>query len=1326
MFLAFLMALLTSSATSAHAAEVDYESLPSSPNVLYIDFRGGTVNVPGVAVDPDFNDGLPWTYPAVNLEEPNIRRVAEYVAEFYRPFNVNVTTKSSVYGPALHTQKVRIRVTPKERVSKLENGVRTWFDRIVFEPHGIGGAFGGVGGFSRAKNDPLAEQRESGWAFFSPPAKYTVANQIEYLGRTIAHEFGHALGLEHWGTTKFDVGGVVKPSADYYPVRDGGTTYAHGPLNPAVRMNLWAPLMGQYNDAPIVQWSQGEFELSANRTGNAEVGYRFITPKQNDLAFLVAKLGNAPNLDPHGNSRATAAPMGMTGAIPHDTGYIHNSADQDWFSFSLPASTSWQMNVTPRFRAGLNVSIEVQNASGSPVASSSPSSPYDKFDAQVTLSSLPAGQYFLRVKGEAQGSPLNDGWSTYGSLGSYEITCKASSEISGSGAYLETTSISPAAVGVPYNLQMESRNHPTSGSVLPGSPLPPGLALQVNSATGEVSLTGTPTQAGSYTTFIMVENAHGGASRSFVIDVFAEVPISRAVDSPGLNWTTYTSPTSSNPVYLWKGQTVVTSDGISAARSGNRGDVGESWLETFVTGPGLLKFYWATDSEVGDRLFFYVDGTEVDNRTGRINDQGAWQEKTHPIASGGHYLRWNYRKDSSGAEGQDAGFLDRVRFIPVPAFTAYRHLVTTVGFPCLHSLHPWQRDTTYAVSSGTLPGLSLEPLSGAITGFPTTPGSTLVGFSATNEGGTNTTTKTIHVFPNVTLASALDATGVAWQSSGDNGWAGIQSPASDGVDAARSGPLDANGTSWLTGEVTGEGSVSFYWKTSSDVGDKVKFYIDDVFQHELSGAQDWQQRSYTITGTGAHVLKWEFKTDGSGGTGNDIAYLDRVAWTSGFPPVVTSAGSHSAEQGQLTNYTLAATNSPTLYELVDGLVPGMTLNQTTGLFSGTPTVANAYNLVFRASNGAGSDLHGVAFTVVPSIGEAVDNFTQTFSRSGNGNWFGQQSQSQLGGDAAQSADIGDNESCSLYTQVTGPLNLSFWWKTDCEATNDYLILEDFDGFTTVERGRISGSTNWTQVNVSLPGGPRIIRWKYVKNGSISTGADAGWVDGIVFGPSVPVITSTSSIFGPVGYPLNYDIVATNSPTSYNQTGTLPPGMFFSPTIHLITGFPSQAGVWTVAVSATNGAGTASQNVTIYVEGSRVGWNRTHNLTGANALALADPDQDGRPNLLEMALARDPNVRDDGLQPVDMDPATQKLRARFRFNRRLADITYYVETSTDAVLWTPIFTGSNFSWVTTPGTTLIDTFVADMTYDLEVLDATNAGVTGRKFMRMRVVETPPQP
>lgn len=56
-------------------------------------------------------------------------------------------------------------------------------------------------------------------------------------------------------------------------------------------------------------------------------------------------------------------------------------------------------------------------------------------------------------------------------------------------------------------------------------------------------------------------------------------------------------------------------------------------------------------------------------------------------------------------------------------------------------------------------------------------------------------------------------------------------------------------------------------------------------------------------------------------------------------PVVTTA-TVSGTFGNLLNYTILATNSPTSYAITSGTLPtGLTLNTTTGVISGTPTVA---------------------------------------------------------------------------------------------------------------------------------------------------------------------------------------------------------------------------------------------------------------------------------------------------------------------------------------------------------------------------------------------------
>src|SRR6202041_4041638 len=81
----------------------------------------------------------------------------------------------------------------------------------------------------------------------------------------------------------------------------------------------------------------------------------------------------------------------------------------------------------------------------------------------------------------------------------------------------------------------------------------------------------------------------------------------------------------------------------------------------------------------------------------------------------------------------------------------------------------------------------------------------------------------------------------------------------------------------------------------------------------------------------------------------------------------------------------------------------------------------------------------------------------------------------------------------------------------------------------------------------------------------------------------PVITSATSANGTAGTAFSYQIIATNSPTSYGATG-LPAGLSVNTTGGLISGTPAAAGHSTVTLSATNasGAGHATLTLTIAV------------------------------------------------------------------------------------------------------------------------------------------------
>jgi len=161
------------------------------------------------------------------------------------------------------------------------------------------------------------------------------------------------------------------------------------------------------------------------------------------------------------------------------------------------------------------------------------------------------------------------------------------------------------------------------------------------------------TDAGSYR--VIVTNVFNSTT-SAVATLTVLVPIGQAVNAPNLTWST-----SGNAA--WVGESSVTHDGADAAQSGLITDGQTSTVQTTVTGPGTLNFWWKVSSEEWfDYLSFYIDGVEQ----AAISGEQGWENPAFAVTNGNHTLRWTYAKDPSVGVGADSAWLDQVTFTTNP------------------------------------------------------------------------------------------------------------------------------------------------------------------------------------------------------------------------------------------------------------------------------------------------------------------------------------------------------------------------------------------------------------------------------------------------------------------------------------------------------------------------------------------------------------------------------------------------------------------------------------------------------------------------------------
>jgi hypothetical protein len=161
-----------------------------------------------------------------------------------------------------------------------------------------------------------------------------------------------------------------------------------------------------------------------------------------------------------------------------------------------------------------------------------------------------------------------------------------------------------------------------------------------------------PAQAGDYS--VIVSNAGGWIpSASARLAVNPAIDLAEAIDTLELFVTT-------DGDAPWGGHTVLTHDGVDAARSGLVGDNQFSALHTTVIGPGLVSFWWKVSSETNaDVLTFSVNGVPQ----AAISGEKDWRQQFVRVDDGAQYLDWIYDKNGSGSAGADRAWVDQFSFM---------------------------------------------------------------------------------------------------------------------------------------------------------------------------------------------------------------------------------------------------------------------------------------------------------------------------------------------------------------------------------------------------------------------------------------------------------------------------------------------------------------------------------------------------------------------------------------------------------------------------------------------------------------------------------------
>jgi len=540
--------------------------------------------------------------------------------------------------------------------------------------------------------------------------------------------------------------------------------------------------------------------------------------------------------------------------------------------------------------------------------------------------------------------------------GAYDIGCYEAS--GGTALSITTTSLPADTVNVAYNqtLQATGGTMPYTWAIASGS-LPAGLSLVASTG----AITGTPTAAGtSNFTARVTDNVSATATQALSIVINAAPSIT-------------TSSLPADTVNVAYNQTLAAAGGTSPL----------TWAISSGSLPTGLSIVAGTGAITGTPT---ASGTS--SFTARVTDNvGATATKALSIV-----VNAAPSITTSSLPNGSVG-------------VAYNQTMAATG---------GTSPLTWAISSGSLPaGLSLVASTGAVTGTPTTSGTSSFTARVTDNVGatatkalsiivTQTLTITTSSLPattvgatyNQTLAATGGTTPYTWAISSGTLPAGLSLVAGTG---AITGTPTAAGTSNFTARVTDNVSATataalsivvnaaISITTSSLPADTVNIaYSQTLAATGGTGSLTWSLNAGSLpTGLSLTAGGVTSGTPTASGTSNfTVKATDSVSASAtkalsiviSAAPSITTTSLPNGTVNSAYNQTLAATGgtTPLTWAISSGSLPaGLSLAASTGVISGTPTASGTSNFTTRVTDNVGATATK-ALSIVVNAGGPVN------------------------------------------------------------------------------------------------------------------------------------------------------------------------------------------------------------------------------------------------------------------------------------------------------------------------------------------------------------------